>query len=372
MEEKQFRAQFTHAYTLHNTPGLGNRLLWRLTHSSDGIKDFLELDEAAVEKIIGKKYAVSMARYRDRTDSEKCLKDLEHRGIAFYPYFHPCFPQKLLEIPDPPWAVYAIGALPAPSRPAVAVIGARQCSEYGRYMARQFGEKLARAGVQVISGMARGVDGIAQKGALSAGGLSIAVLGCGADICYPEENKELYDILVKRGGLISEYPPGTMPRANLFPARNRLISGLSDAVLVIEAKEKSGTLITVDMALEQGRDIYALPGRVTDPLSRGCNRLIKQGAGAALSPEDLLEEMKVPIPASAEPSKRAGGLCLSAEEKELYMKLELEPKSLQAVYEEYGGKIPIQDLAGKLLTLCLKGAAVHTGGSSFARRELSD
>ena len=141
----------------------------------------------------------------------------------------------------------------------------------------------------MVSGMARGIDGIAQKAALEAGGASFAVLGCGVDICYPEENRELYDRLLQEGGILSEYPPGMPPEPKLFPPRNRIISGLSDLVLVIEARKKSGTLITVDMALEQGREVYALPGRVSDKLSDGCNRLIRQGAGVATCPEDILE-----------------------------------------------------------------------------------
>lgn len=173
--------------------------------------------------------------------------------------------------------------------PAAAIIGARLASGYGREQARRFSYRLASRGITIISGMARGIDGIAQMAALDAGGKSYAVLGCGVDICYPEENRKLYDRLLQQGGIISEYPPGTFPEARLFPQRNRIISGLADLVLVIEARKKSGTLITVDMALEQGREVFALPGRVSDSLSDGCNRLIRQGAGAATCPEDILE-----------------------------------------------------------------------------------
>lgn len=180
-------------------------------------------------------------------------------------------------------------ALPGIDSPAAAVIGARFASGYGREQARRFSYRMASRGITIISGMARGIDGIAQTAALDAGGRSCAVLGCGVDICYPEENRPLYDRLLQQGGILSEYPPGTPPEARLFPLRNRIISGLSDAVLVIEARRKSGTLITVDMALEQGRDVFALPGRVSDSLSDGCNRLIRQGAAPATCPEDLLE-----------------------------------------------------------------------------------
>lgn len=182
------------------------------------------------------------------------------------------------------------GKLPDENEPAVAVIGARECSEYGRYVAEELGQYLGRAGIQVISGMARGIDGISQQAALSAGGTSYGVLGCGVDICYPAQNRRLYEELLEKGGLLSTYAPGTKPLPQHFPPRNRIVSGLSDALIVIEARQKSGTLITVDMALEQGRDVYVVPGRLTDRLSDGCNHLLTQGAGVFLSPESFAED----------------------------------------------------------------------------------
>lgn len=199
------------------------------------------------------------------------------------------YPQQLRQIRNAPQRLYVRGRLPDKERPSVAIIGARKCSSYGCEMARWFARELASSGVQIISGMACGVDGIAQMAALEVGGDSFGVLGCGTDICYPGENKKLYELLLEKGGVLSEHPAGTPPIAAHFPSRNRIISALSDCVLVIEAKERSGTLITVDFALEQGRDVYALPGRITDGLSSGCNKLLWQGAGLALAPRDILE-----------------------------------------------------------------------------------
>jgi DNA processing protein len=209
-------------------------------------------------------------------------------GIRIIPYDDESFPNKLRTIPDPPSCIYVKGKLPDDNLPSVSIVGARMCSEYGRYVARQFGLELAQAGIQIISGMAMGVDGISQKAALKAGCPSYGVLGCSPEFCYPDTNQDIYDMLCKNGGIISEYMPGTMPQARLFPQRNRIISGLSDIVLVIEARKKSGTQITVDMALEQGKEIFAVPGRITDRLSDGCNDLIRQGAGIALAPEDII------------------------------------------------------------------------------------
>lgn len=222
-------------------------------------------------------------------DPARRVRQLTEQGISFCSLEDKTFPERLRQIPDPPYGIYYIGSLPDENSPSAAIIGARLASSYGRDQAVRFGSALSGAGVQIISGMARGIDGLAGTGALTEGGYSCAVLGCGVDICYPEENRRLYERLKQKGCLVSEYPPGTMPQARLFPPRNRLISGLSDVVLVIEAKKKSGTLITVDMALEQGKDVFVLPGRVTDSLSEGCNQLLNQGAGAALSPRTLLE-----------------------------------------------------------------------------------
>ena len=224
-----------------------------------------------------------------RQEPERIEEELAQAGISFVSALEEGFPDKLREIPDPPFGIYYKGKMPGETEPAAAIIGARLASGYGREQARRFGRQISARGIAVISGMARGIDGIAQKAALDAGGKSYAVLGCGVDICYPEENRELYERLQQQGGVLSEYPPGMQPIAKLFPPRNRIISGLSDLVLVIEARKRSGTLITVDMALEQGREVYALPGRVSDALSDGCNRLIRQGAGPATCPQDILE-----------------------------------------------------------------------------------
>lgn len=202
------------------------------------------------------------------------------------------YPERLRTIADPPKEIYVLGRLPEAELPTVAVIGARDCSEYGKYVASGLGAVLGRGGIQVVSGMARGIDGIGQEAALDAGGSSFAVLGCGVDVCYPAGNRRLYDKLKRSGGILSEYPPGTPPHAWHFPPRNRIVSGLADVVVVVEARMKSGTLITVDMALEQGREVYVVPGRVTDPLSAGCNRLLKLGAGILLDEEEFMEEVR--------------------------------------------------------------------------------
>lgn len=201
------------------------------------------------------------------------------------------YPRRLKDLPGMPERLYVSGELPRDELPSLAIVGARNCSAYGKNMAYEYARVLQKAGVQIISGMARGVDGAAHAGALADGGKSYAVLGCGVDICYPSSNRTIYEKMKLQGGIISEYEPGSDPLAWHFPMRNRLISGLADGVLVIEAKKKSGSLITADQALEQGKAVFALPGRVGDLLSEGCNRLIYQGAVPAWKPEIILDEM---------------------------------------------------------------------------------
>lgn len=193
-----------------------------------------------------------------RESPEEVLEKLQQKGISFVSEESDLFPKRLRDIPDCPYGLYYIGSLPPEESPSVAIVGARNCSGYGREQARVFAEKLALRGISIVSGMARGVDGIAGRSALIAGGNSYAVLGCGVDVIYPTENAELYHMLREKGGLLSESRPGAEPRVQLFPRRNRLISGLSDAVLVIEARRRSGTVITVDAALEQGREIFVV------------------------------------------------------------------------------------------------------------------
>ena len=343
------------------------RELYRLTVSG-------ALSEKVSERY--EKKVAKMSEFSRGYDVAGMYGRMRERGIFLVTEDEPQFPERLSRIPDKPYALYFAGRLPQAEKRAVAVIGARECTAYGRYMAEQFGAAFAKAGIQVISGMARGIDGIGQTAALKEGGYSLGVLGCGVDICYPGENRELYETVLAAGGICSEYPPGTEPRAVLFPPRNRIISGLCDAVLVVEAREKSGTLITVDMALEQGREVYALPGRATDPLSGGCNRLIRQGAGLASSPEEVLEELmggagRGLFAGSKGKAVQGRLVFLEGVQGELWEILDFNPlpaQELQRRYEEkYGKTVALPILFKELLELCAGGYAGQVGGRYFMR-----
>lgn len=264
---------------------------YRLLDAAGSVQKIYEMDEGQLAALMGLQGCERFLQHRKRYKPQKVWNYLREINVGYTYCQAADFPKKLSEIPDPPFGIFYKGRIPDKKTPAVAVIGARKCSEYGRHMAERFAGGFAERGIDVISGMAAGIDGIGQTAALNAGGRSYAVLGCGVDIVYPRSNESLYRQLIEKGGVLSEYPPQMEPRPALFPPRNRLISALADVVLVVEAREKSGTLITVDMALEQGREVYSIPGRCTDSLSMGCNRLIRQGAAVATAPEDIIEDM---------------------------------------------------------------------------------
>ena len=225
---------------------------------------------------------------------DQALSRIEKQNVRFISCEHPDFPEKLHQIADSPHGLFFKGSLPDPHRPAVAVVGSRICSNYGKVIAADLAGHLAAEGIPVISGMAVGIDGIAQRSALENGCESYGILGCGADICYPKQNFDLYWNLCTcgHGGILSEYACGTDPYRTNFPWRNRIISALSDAVVVIEARKGSGSLITADYALDQGKEVYAVPGRCSDERSAGGNLLIRQGAAIYISAEDFIEQMK--------------------------------------------------------------------------------
>ena len=233
----------------------------------------------------------------NRTDIHIIERDyygMEAKGISYVNHTDVDFPDKLKNIAGPPYGLFVKGRLPDALTPSVAIVGARECSEYGRLMAEYFGDRLAREGVQIISGMAWGIDGLAQTAALNAGGRSYAVMGCGVDITYPAKNRILYQRLCgEENGIVSEYAPGTQAVSRHFPPRNRIISGLCDVLIVVEARAKSGTLITVDMAIDQGRTVMVVPGRLTDSLSAGCLNLLYQGALPATGIEAVLDQLGV-------------------------------------------------------------------------------
>lgn len=288
-------------------------------------------------------------------DPARFVAGLHARGLRWLGRSEPGFPPLLAEIHDPPPGLFLRGA-GAPellTRTAVAIVGARSCSPYGSQVARTCARQLAAAGLQVLSGLARGVDGEAHRGALEAGGTTLAVLGCGVDRDYPASHRELAARICERGLVVSEYAPGVEPAPWRFPARNRIIAGLARATVVVEARERSGALITADFALEQGREVFAVPGEITSALSAGTNALLGLGAAPYTSPQDVLDALGLETPA---PSP----LDLGAEAERVLERLREFAAGADELQRSTG--LDAAALAAALTELELAGAALQDGG----------
>jgi DNA processing protein len=271
------------------------------------------------------------------------------------------YPQLLREISAPPPVLYVKGTITGEDAWAVAVIGARRASDYGREVTRRLASALARNGITVVSGMARGIDGEAHRAALKAGGRTIAVLGCGIDRTYPPEHHRLAQEIAARGALVSDYPLGTEPEGKNFPPRNRIISGLSLGVLVVEAAVRSGALITADYAAEQGRDVFAVPGSILARGSAGTNALIRDGAKIVLGPEDVLEELNLAMVAERAEVRQA----LPADEIEaaLLTYLSADPTHVDELQQRMG--LPVAQVTSALALMELKGMVRQVGGMKY-------
>ncbi len=279
---------------LHLTPGLGARNALRLVQifgHPEGIFHASLIDlKTAMPRLRG---AVIEAIHSGLSFEEAAdeFRKAEEKGVAIIPFQDPRYPQLLKEIHDPPALLYAKGDIGLLSRPAIAVVGTRRPTPYGRAVAEKLVKDLVQAGLVHVSGMARGIDAAAHKGALAGGGASVAVLGTGVDVPYPRENRKLYDELVERGLVVSEFPLGQTPFPQNFPIRNRIISGMSLAVVVVEGAQYSGSLITARLAMEQDREVMAVPGPIVSQQSWGPNLLIKDGAKLIQEALDVIEEL---------------------------------------------------------------------------------
>lgn len=258
--------------------------LERAWHASES-----ELKQAGLDR----RSRASLLETRDAIDLYELERQLDATGAAALTLDDPDYPALLRELPDAPPVLYVKGTLVEADRWAVAFVGTRRATVYGRDITYQLVTPLIHAGITIISGLALGIDAAAHKAALESGGRTIAVLGCGIDVVYPPEHRRLAEAITRNGALVTEFPPGTEPEAKHFPVRNRLISGLSLGVTVVEAPASSGALLTADAAAEQGRDVFAVPGNVTAKSSTGTNRLIQSGAKLVMSAEDILDELNL-------------------------------------------------------------------------------
>lgn len=311
---------------------------------------------------LGREKAGRIKNFRGWDIADRHLRESEKKQIRVIAYADPAYPEVLREVESAPVVLYMQGEYRPEDRYAVAVVGSRKHTAYGESVARMFSGELARAGLTIVSGMARGIDTLAHASALSAGGRTLAVLGSGPDVLYPSENRNLSAKVAEAGAIISEFPPGTLPLKENFPKRNRLISGLSLGVLVVEATACSGSLITANCALEQNREVFAVPGNITSENSGGTNRLIRQGAKPVLETKDILEELAPVLKGFLQAEERQA-VRLSDREQALCNCLSREPKHIDLLSREV--QLPVQVMLDILLALELRGLVRQAGGKRF-------
>jgi DNA processing protein len=352
---------------------LGNRSLFHLYQHFPSATGVLRAraDELSRVPRLSSQVINRILEQRAGIDPALMANQLEQQGIRAIMLGEEEYPSELAQIADPPVILYTIGSLPPQQLPLVAIVGVRQATIYGRGVARQLAGELARVKWGVVSGMARGIDTAAHQGSLAAGGYTMAVLGCGVDICYPRENAGLREEIISKGCVLSEYPPGTLPLSQNFPIRNRIISGCSLGTVVVEAGERSGALITADFAMEQGKEVFAVPGPITSPRSKGSNNLIKQGAKLVEDVTDVLSEFPylVSVKQVKENRPKVTVANLTLDESLVLQQLSLDPLTVDQVAE--ATTLPVSVVGGLLTLLEFKGLVSSLPGQLYICADLS-
>jgi len=364
----------TYLLALQRVEGLGNTSMRALMTAFPSPAAVFAAPAEALMSVagIGAKTASAVREFNNWGEVKRDVLELKRRRITVVTFKDDTFPRLLKEIPDCPALLYVAGELKG-DEVCVALVGSRNASAYGTYTTEKIARDLALRGVTVVSGLARGIDTAAHRGALAVGGRTIAVLGSGLDVVYPPQNLPLFKEIAETGAVVSEYPLGTRPLAPHFPARNRIISGLSHGVVVVEATEKSGSLITARLALEQGREVFSVPGGIDLPGSRGTNRLIKEGAKLVESVDDIITEilpqLEVPL---APPRRRAGEEeekgpqePLGEGERKVLENIDHEPRHVDVLIQRTG--LTPQEVMNALLILELKGLIRQLPGKNYIR-----
>lgn len=356
MDEKQFWVGF------NLVRGIGAvRLQALINHFGDAKSAWQGTPEELRAAGLGTKVIERLLEVRQGVDLEKLWDKITAQGIKILTWDDELYPPRLKEIEQPPPVLYVRGEILTEDHFAVAIVGTRKVTPYGRQVTEELSAFLAANGVTVVSGLARGVDAVAHSAALKAGGRTVAVLGSGVDRIYPSENRAIAEQMMARGALVSDYPIGTAPESTNFPPRNRIISGLSLAVVVIEAGETSGALITAEFAAEQGREVFAVPGSILAPQSKGTNKLIQNGALPLLTPQDLLQALNL----TRVGEQKAARKILPADEVEaqLLNALGNEPMHVDEIRNQTG--LPVEKVSAALVMMELKGMVRQVGGMNY-------
>src|SRR5215467_6687539 len=339
-------------------PGLGSSRFRSLLSAFGLPANVLGATRAQLSRVVPESLAAAILERGSAAEVEKALRWAGGRGRSVLTLADAAYPKQLLEIPDPPPLIYVAGDVARLSAPALAVVGSRNATPQGLQNARAFARALSEAGLAIVSGLALGVDSEAHRGGLEGRGATMAVLGTGIDTVYPQRNRSLADEVSSRGALVSEFPLGTGPHAGNFPRRNRLISGLARGCLVIEAALDSGSLITARLAADQGREVFAIPGSIHSPVSKGCHALIKQGAKLVESAQDVLEELGVS-------NRRAAAAPASEADSGLLESMGFEPCDIDELCCRSG--LAAQAVSAMLLKLDLVGKIAGFPGGLYQR-----
>lgn len=359
--------QLVLAYWLANQPGMGRKKIQKLMDYFGSPEEIFCSKVHTLQQVPGITAREREILQKDRNYLfwQDKLGQLQERGIRFVWNQGIGYPKRLRTIPDPPFALYIRGGIPDDSRPAVAIVGGRAASQEGLEIAGKFARELAENGISIISGLARGIDVTAQRGALQIpSGRTYGVLGTGIDLCYPREHIETYMEVIRQGGVLSEYAPGTQGRPGMFAMRNRIISGLADGILVIEAGEHSGSLITAESGLDQGREIFAVPGSILNPCYQGSNRLLQEGACLVTQVRDILDGLGIFYDEDISGKKKKIEVMLETTEKIVYAILGFDPIHLSELADRTG--LPVMEVMDSLSSLERKRLIRMVGNHYYA------
>jgi len=354
-------------FALRRICGVGNVIGKSLLNHFGGAENIFAASAGELEKVegIGPRMVRSITGFKPDDSIDREIETVLSKKIEIVTFYSPDYPENLKNIYDPPLLLYMKGKLFNRDKHSVAVVGSRTASEYGLKVTGEISRHLARFGITVVSGMARGIDSAAHTAALGGGGRTIAVLGSGLDMIYPPENRKLYEGITEHGAVISEYPPGTPPNSYNFPPRNRIISGISLGVLVAEASPRSGSLITAKLALDQGRDVYAVPGNVYSYKAKGTHTLLKSGAKLVDNAGDILEELHIPILGAEAESEPEEEQKLDGDFEEVYALTASEPVHIDQIILHTG--LSSSRVSAILLDLELTGLLKQVPGKMFVR-----
>ncbi|MCC5912015.1 MAG: DNA-processing protein DprA [Clostridiaceae bacterium] len=349
---------------LNHLGGISYENIQQLTNYFGSLEELWYAGEEHILKAMGSRSIIADKLLKNR--NEKVLRSnltvMENKNFDVVTILDDTYPEKLKNIYNPPYVLYIKGSFKG-DIPLIGLVGARKSTAYGKWAARKFAKELSDWGIGIVSGLALGVDRESHIGSLESNGYTIGVIGCGIDMCYPKSNQQLYNEMIEKGCIVSEYPPGTEPLKHHFPARNRIISGLSDGIVVIEAGIKSGALITVEHGLEQGKDIYALPGNINSSQSKGTNKIIKEGGKILLEVEDIIEELKCRYPLENSNEVSTMEEALSEEEIRIFKVVKEAPIHIDLL--AYKSRISISELSTILTILEIKGFVSQLPGKTF-------